>query len=160
MTTLEKLKHSVDQLERTKKELSRLVMYLEKNGVMNDDPDFSLCCPESIDTITYQVWGLRHATIELSKGPITFGDVDVRAITGLDDLDAALETLGVCEIDSVREQWVQEKIEELTQVLSGYVHSTMRLVKERFDVTDAQCFEIASVDPVVEVDAGFKSIFK
>jgi hypothetical protein len=53
MTTLENLKHSVDQLERTKKELSRLVMYLEKNGVMNDDPDFSLCSPESIDTITY-----------------------------------------------------------------------------------------------------------
>ena len=137
----------LESLNTNKKQLDRILGYFNKENISLEDSGLVETLPESLEVLNYKAWGLRHASSLLSKGPITFDDIDVRAITGVDDLEDALEIIGVSEADQVTQVWVTDSIAQLDEDMATCIKILTKYLQEHFSLSDVDIDKIKQSDP-------------
>lgn len=137
----------LESLNANKKQLDRILGYFNKENISLEDSGLVETLPENLEVLNYKAWGLRHASSLLSKGPITFDDIDVRAITGVDDLQDALDLIGVSDADQVTQDWVTESIVHLDEDIATCIKILTKYLQEHFSLSDAKIDKIKQTDP-------------
>lgn len=153
----------VDSISSNKEIIERLIGYLASKGTDENDPAILDAIPESLEVLRYQAWGLRHANMVFNKGVITFDDIDVKAIAGVDETNEALAILGFSEDDTVPETWLIESLTDLNEVFQSRIESLSKFIMENFGLSQQEMEQVKNQDATQhdqdEIDK-VKSIFK
>lgn len=137
-------------LAHNETQLKRIFAYLSEKNIDSNDPQILGVMPDGYETVKYKAWGLRHANIELDKGGKTFDDVDVKAVTGLDSVQDALDVLGVQETDALTEDWIKGCVFELNQNIKTYIAGLSSYLSTKLSLTESEINNIKSKDPIIK----------
>ena len=141
-----------NDLNENEKKLKRIVSFLNEKNIDLNNTDILEIIPEGYETIKYKAWGLRHANIEFEKGGKTFDDIDVKAITGLDSIEDALEIIGVNESDSLSEEWIIESALGLNEDLKQYINLLSDYLRNKFSLNNSEIVDIQNNEPEEKIN--------
>lgn len=153
-----KLTNYVELLSENERALKRIVSYLNLKNIGTDNAMVLEIIPEGYEVLKYKIWGLKHASRVFSNGKSTFDEIDVKAITGLDRLEDALEVIGVSESDIISEAWLIDCLFELNESLAAYNLELSNFLKETFSLSDNEIQNIKNIDPEVSNSAEMEKV--